>query len=118
VSESSEAARIDREIEQAFRLRAEGRLGRARVCCRRAAGWAVGPLYFGLTGLRSPANAMTLLRWYRDLAGAPEPLRQAAGRLTTHVTQDHALPHPEDPVEDARALIEALRSGQARPVSD
>jgi hypothetical protein len=60
---------------------------------------------------------MTLLRWYRDLVGAPEPLRRAAGRLTTHVTHEHTLPHPEDPVEDARGLIEALRSGRARPPS-
>jgi hypothetical protein len=53
---------------------------------------------------------MTLLRWYRDCAEAPEALRRAAGRLTTHVTQDHTLPNPEDPVDDARMLVEAFQA--------
>jgi hypothetical protein len=103
---------------EADRFRAEGRAGRARVCARRAAGWAIGPTYRRSTGAEPPANAMTLLRWYRDFPEATESLRRAAGRLTTHVTRDHALPHPEDPVDDARTLIEALRAEAARPRSD
>jgi hypothetical protein len=108
--ESTELRRVDQELEQAARFRAEGRLGRARVCARRAAGWAIGPTFRRCTGDDPPANAMTLLRWYCDSAEAAEPLRRAAARLTAHVTQEHTLPHPEDPVDDARLLVEALRA--------
>lgn len=106
--ETPEAERIEQELRLAVRFRAEGNYGRARVCARRAAGWAVGPIYRLSTGDRPPANALTLLRWYRDHDRAPLPLRQAAGRLTTHVTRSHDLPYPEDPVEDAEMLVQAL----------
>ena len=117
-AEAAETHRVDQELEQAARFHAEGRLGRARVCARRAAGWAIGPTYRRSTGDTPPVNAMTLLRWYCDFAEAAEPLRRAAGRLTTHVTRDHALPHAEDPVDDARKLIDALRAEAARPRHD
>jgi hypothetical protein len=113
VGGSWEPSQIDHELQEAARFRAEGRAGRARVCARRAAGWAIGPTYRRSTGGEPPTNAMTLLRWYRDLTAAPERLRRAADRLTTRVTRDHDLPHPEDPVEDARMLIDALREGPA-----
>ena len=117
-AEAAETHRVDQELEQAARFRAEGRLGRARVCARRAAGWAIGPIYRRSTGATPPVNALTLLRWYCDFAEAAEPLRRAAGRLTTHVTRDHALPHAEDPVDDARKLIDALRAEASRLRSD
>ena len=117
-AEAAETHRVDQELEQAARFHAEGRLGRARVCARRAAGWAIGPTYRRSTGDTPPVNAMTLLRWYCDFEDAAEPLRRAAGRLTTHVTRDHALPHAEDPVDDARKLIDALRAEAARPRHD
>jgi len=114
VAESPEIRRVAHELEQAVRFRAEGRLGRARVCARRAAGWAIGPTYRRSTGDPPPSSAMVLLRWYRDFAEASDSLRRAAARLTTHVTEDHTLPHPEDPIDDARQLIDALRAGANR----
>ena len=101
MAESPEIRRVAHELEQAVRFRAEGRLGRARVCARRAAGWAIGPTYRRSTGDPPPSSAMVLLRWYRDFAEASDSLRRAAARLTTHVTEDHTLPHPEDPIDDA-----------------
>jgi hypothetical protein len=114
MADTTERRRVDQEIEQAARFRAEGRLGRARVCARRAAGWAIGPTYRRSTGDAPPGSALTLLRWYRDFTGAPETLRRAAGRLTTHVTRDHALPHAQDPIDDAQMLIEAVQAEDSR----
>jgi hypothetical protein len=110
----AERHRVDQELADALRFRAEGRLGRARVCARRAAGWAIGPTYRRSTGDAPPASAMTLLHWYRDFGEAPADLRRAAGRLTTHVTQDHRLPQAEDPIDDAQMLIEAVRAEDSR----
>jgi len=36
----------------------------------------------------------------------PEALRAAAGRLCTRVDHDHQLPFDDDPLEDARAIVE------------
>jgi hypothetical protein len=106
--------RVDRELLLAERFREEGRRGRARVCARRAAGWALAPLYRRITGGEPPPSVISLLRWYSAFADAPESLRQAAARLTTHVTHDHDLPHSEDPIDDARLLIEAIDAPRGR----
>lgn len=109
--------RVERELHQAERFRADGQAGRARVCARRAAGWALGPVYRRQTGDEPPASALTLLRWYGDSPVAPDQLRRAARRLTTRVTHEHDLPHPEDPIDDARLLIEGIEAsdGSAAP---
>ena len=115
-AEPAETHRVDQELEQAARFHAEGRLGRARVCARRAAGWAIGPIYRRSTGDTPPLNAMTLLRWFHaDPAASPE-LRHAAERLTVRVTEQHVLPHPEDPLADARRIIEVY--GASTPGDD
>jgi hypothetical protein len=116
-AEAAESRRVDQELEQAARFRAEGRFGRARVCSRRAAGWAIGPTYRRSTGELPPLNVMTLLRWYCDFAEAAEPLRRAA-RLTTHVNPEHSCTHAEDPVDDAcwsRRCVEAARLRRTEP---
>jgi hypothetical protein len=40
---------------------------------------------------------------------APENVRAAARRLTTRVDFDHTLPFKDDPIEDARRIIEFVR---------
>jgi len=102
------------EIELAGRFRREGNEGRARVCARRAAGWAIRPTFRQATGRTPPGDVVALLRWYRDLPEAPPALRLAAGRLAVSVTTDHELPHEEDPLEDARELVRGLTSSGLR----
>ncbi|HMK09123.1 MAG TPA: hypothetical protein VK449_08860 [Anaerolineales bacterium] len=110
---SAEGSRVDRELRQADHWRSQGRMGRARVCARRAAGWAIVPLYRQATGENPPASALRLLDWYRGFAAAPLHLRRAAERLTAHVDRDHNLPFAEDPIDDARRIVEGLRSTTA-----
>lgn len=104
----SNAHRVRRELAQAETFRQQGREGRARVCARRAAGWAVLSLYRRMVSRIAPSSVVSLLRWYSDFAPAPADLRLAARRLTVAVTSDHSLPHPEDPLDDARRIVEAL----------
>ncbi|NIS83541.1 MAG: hypothetical protein GTO14_25840 [Anaerolineales bacterium] len=100
--------RIDSELNLAHKARSQGNEGRARVCARRAAGWAVAAYRQRNFGIEPHANAFRQLRWLRTLEGASQEIRDAASRLTTRVSLDHSLPHDEDPLEDARMLIQAL----------
>lgn len=90
---------------EAAACRSRGNEGRARVCARRAVGaalalrWSAGP----------QANAYQLLLRAAADNGLPPELRQAAQRLTRRVTEAHRLPHDEDPLDDARALLAFLR---------
>lgn len=97
-----------REMALAEKFRSQGLEGRARVCARRAAGWAVRSLYRRAEVGEPPSSVVALLRWYSSLARAPANLREAAGRLTVAVTPDHVLPHPQDPLDDARRIVNAM----------
>jgi len=108
VDQSQISGRAAREISQAHEARSQGREGRARVCARRAAGWAACAYYERQTGARPPHSALTLLRWLQKDTGIGEQVRGAAVRLTTHVTRSHELPFDEDPLVDAQLIIEAL----------
>ncbi len=97
-------ARIEAELAYARAAIEHGKEGRARVCARRAAGWAVAQHY-----VESPeVGAYSLLRWLERQPDTPEELRFAAGRLTERVNEDHELPHSEDPLKDAEIIVVGL----------
>ncbi len=101
---------IEEEMNLAEAARRQGREGRARVCARRAAGKAIAVFHQRKTGIEPQANYYRLLCWFQEVDDVPDALKQAAARLTTRVTTDYALPHSQDPLQDARTLIEALLS--------
>jgi HEPN domain-containing protein len=103
--------RVEAELSRAERARRAGQEGRARVCARRAAGWSLQGYYRRRTGRPAPANALDLLRWLQRDVEAPQHLRLAAGRLTARVTQDFRLPHQQDPLDDARRIVDAYGAG-------
>ena len=102
-------ARIEAELAYARAARKHGNEGRARVCARRAAGWAIAAHYPN-SGQR---GAYSLLRWLESNAEFSRELRSAAGRLTEQVTEDHQLPHSEDPLEDAEKIVTGLLGDDA-----
>jgi hypothetical protein len=93
------------ELETAFAARRAGNEGKARVCARRAAGWALGPYIRSQEGRWSSRNALRALAWLQADRGSPEPLREAAGRLGTRIRRDHTLPFNEDVLADAVAIV-------------
>ena len=97
-------ARIDAELAYARAARDHGKEGRARVCARRAAGWAIAAHYPN-SGRR---GALSQLRWLKSNDEVSEELRSAAGRLTEQVTQDHELLHAKDPLKDAEIIVAYL----------
>lgn len=108
MKENSPLERIKLELDQAYLFRARGMEGRARVCARRAAGWAVVAFRQRRSGVETHPNAYRQLRWFQKLEDVPIELRNAADRLTTHVTPSHELPHRQDPLEDAEMIVHAL----------
>ena len=100
--------RIQREYSDALRSREEGNEGKARVCARRAAGWAIG-LYAESQNIgERHENALEHLKWFSGYPAGHEALNSAAQRLTIKVNLEGDLPHREDPIEDARLIIESL----------
>ena len=99
---------IDKELKMAEESRQKGNEGRARVCARRAAGIAIGFYFEVLTKASAPKSAYILLQWLSEQGQNDLEIRRAAQRLTVRVSPDHTLPHPEDPIADARIIIDAL----------
>ncbi len=99
---------IRRELEDANRARIDGNEGRARVCARRAAGWAVSVRRSLTEEHEIESNAYDMLQWLAQHTDTPDAVRSAATRLTTRVSHEHTLPFPEDPLEDARMICETL----------
>lgn len=109
----TDLGKIERELIQARQAQAEGNPGKARVCARRAAGLAIRAYYQRREGPGWGGDAMTQLKRLQADESVPEPVRQAAARLTTKVDLEHTLPFEEDPVEDARGIIRYW-AGEAR----
>ncbi len=99
---------LRREFGDAHQSRARGNEGRARVCARRAAGWAIGWYAESQALAERHTNALEHLRWFVHYPGAKEELRAAAERLTMKVNPEGKLSHDEDPLEDARLIIRDL----------
>ncbi len=99
---------IRTELEDADQARIDGNEGRARVCARRAAGWAVSFTRSLNEEREIEANAYEMLQWLAQQADTEDAVRSAATRLTAHVGLDHTLPFPEDPLEDAWMIVDAL----------
>jgi hypothetical protein len=96
---------IESELTHAREAPAAGQPGKARVCARRAAGWAIREWYRRLGGAGWRGDALKQLARLRDDERAPEAVRQAAARLTTKVDEHHHVPFDADPLEDAQTLI-------------
>ncbi|MDF1500715.1 MAG: hypothetical protein P1P76_09620 [Anaerolineales bacterium] len=97
---------VMREFEMAREARLEGNEGRARVCARRAAGWALESIYDPAQAEELPeANAYRFLSWFKEQGHFPGRLRAAADRLTARVAEDFTLPFEQDPLDDAEMII-------------
>jgi hypothetical protein len=105
-------AAIRAELVEAEKWRKSGKEGRARVCARRAAGWAIQFYIENRLEESTSLNAYQLLGWFRSRKEVPEALREAAKRLYVRVTPAGSLPHPNDPLQDAGAIIDAILQGQ------
>jgi HEPN domain-containing protein len=100
--------RARRELSLAHEARRNENEGRARVHARRAAGWAARIHYRRVTGAEAPRSALALLHWLQSECDIQQEVREAAMRLTVHVTPAHELPFDADPLLDATHIVETL----------
>ncbi|WP_447984649.1 hypothetical protein [Nitrospira sp. Nam74] len=99
---------ITQELAAAEAARNEGNEGKARVCARRAVARATEAWMERLPLRRWHGDAMEHLRQIQQDASFPLPIRQAAERLSTKVTQQHTVPFTTDPIGDAKLMIAHL----------
>ena len=99
---------IERELAAAEAARQDSNDGKARVCARRAVALATNAWLAQLSIPRWRGDAMAHLQQIQQDASFPLPIRQAAERLSTSVTNQHAAPFTTDPIADARLIIAHL----------
>lgn len=101
----AQATLIEQELTAAEAAWKEANEGKARVCARRAVALATEGWLARLPVRRWCGDAMEHLRQIQQEVSFPLPIRQAAERLSTKVSQRHAAPFTTDPISDARLII-------------
>ena len=104
------ATLIEQELAAAQAAQQDGNDGKVRVCARRAVARATESWLARLPLPLWRGDAMEHLRQIQQYESFPLPIRQAAERLSTSVTRQHAAPFTTDPVADARLIIAHLGS--------
>jgi len=107
-------AQIRKELATADQAKKAGNEGMVRVCARRAAGVAI---TFWLEFNPRQGWGVDAMNQLRSLAlddSFPLPVREAAERLNTKVTEQFTSPFTIDPVQDSRTIIERLLESATR----
>ena len=106
---------IEREMQRAEEARRVGNQGKARVCARRAAGWAIGAWRAEQSPKTRIESVLTHLQAISDEEAHPPAIQAAAEHLTLRITAEHLLPVDAAPLEDAQLLIEYFLNVHSRP---
>ena len=101
---------IEQELTKATKGIQNGNDGLARVCARRAVAlasqqWAAQQKLANWKG-----DSMHHLRQIQAKTTFPLPVRAAAQRLLTKVTEQTQLPMTTDPITDARLILDHLNA--------
>ncbi|MCB2178691.1 hypothetical protein KQH61_04670 [bacterium] len=106
--------KISHELAQARQAQTSGNQGRARVCARRAAGWAI-EAYLRAQGQASPTpNAFKNIQYFATLPGHSEKIKTVLHHLTVKMEKDSEDTEAYYPVagvdliDEARWLVEEL----------
>jgi hypothetical protein len=102
------AAFIEQELAAAEAALKDANEGKARVCARRAVARATEEWLERRPTSRWSGDAMEHLRQIQQDAAFPLPIREAAERLSTKVTQRQTAPFTTDPISDAKLIIAHL----------
>ena len=100
--------KIQQEILTARESADEGNDGKARVCARRAAGWAI--QWFVSRNARPGwrTDAMSQLKHLQGDETFPSDVREAARRLSTRISDRFEYSPSADPIEDAIIIINEI----------
>ena len=100
--------KIQQEISTARESVDVGNDGKARVCARRAAGWAI--QWFVSRNARPSwrTDAMSQLRHLQSDESFSSNVRDAASRLSTRISDRFEYSPSADPIEDAIIIINEI----------
>ena len=99
---------IKLEIKRALTARKNGLEGRARVCSRRAAGYAI-RAYLEENGVDIPdKSTLALIRQLENLPGVQPQVKMVTKHLLMHVTENFNLPVEVDLVAETTWLANFL----------
>ncbi len=110
--------KIRSELEAGKRAQERGNEGMARVCARRAAGWAV-KAFLEEQGIPLPAkSSFQRLLYLKDSDLLPRESRESIERLTLSLEKDDTQgksywPLDVDLLDEARQLVQALLPNSA-----
>lgn len=102
--------KIEKELEDARSARNAGNEGRARVCSRRSAGFAIAWMRNSNGERVNENDSLNLLRSIQSDEVVPAEVREASKRLTAKVTSEFRYPFPTDPIDDARIIVEYVKN--------
>ena len=102
------SAKVTEELEHALHFRASGNEGKARVCARRAAGFALADHYRHNGIAVVNINAINLLRDFSSTTGLPEPVQLATTLLMQRVNEEYELDGSPDLIACAEILVKYL----------
>ena len=97
---------ITSELQMAEIAHCEGNKGKARVCARRAAGWAIRVWQTQHGIVQREQSAYRHLQVTATDDTLPVYIQAAAGNLITRINEEHNLPVDVDFLGDARVLID------------
>jgi hypothetical protein len=101
---------IKLEIDHALAARENGLEGRARVCSRRAAGYAI-RTYLENRGVDIPdISALALIRQLDNLTGVRPQVKTVTEHLLMRVAEDFNLPVEADLIAEAMWLADYLEN--------
>ncbi len=99
---------IMRELDRAHQARAHGLEGKARVCARRAAGWAAQAYLTRFHPENAPTVALIALQTLSTLPGFSPQFYLWAQHLTMRVDENYALPPEVDLLAEANLFVISL----------
>ncbi|MBS4027398.1 MAG: hypothetical protein KGZ58_02075 [Ignavibacteriales bacterium] len=101
---------IEKEFTTAKHAVSIGNEGMVRVCARRACGIAITYLLEYFPEKKWGNDAMNQLKSLQTDVSFSEESRDAAMRLTTKVNQQFSVPFSENPIDDAKIIIEEVEN--------
>jgi len=102
--------KIEAEIALAQSSRESGNEGRARVCARRAAGYAIAE-FLSQRSLPLPSPSATdLLAHIQTVSIVPEEIKTIAQHLLVRVNTDYQFPLQVDLLVETRRMVDALEA--------
>ena len=99
------SAAVRRELAMARESRQAGQEGKARVCARRAAGFALKELLEEASGQQVSRNLYYLLQQAPSVLDLPDHAVRSIQHLTMRVDTDNQLPDGVDLIREAESAI-------------